>query len=357
LAGKYRIDRLIGQGAMGAVFAARHEILQKNVAIKMMTDEHAGSPEAVTRFINEARAVASIEGDHVARVLDVGQLENGRPFMAIELLEGADLEQILQQRGPLPSHEAVDLVLQALEALAEAHSLGIVHRDLKPANLFLARRRDGTSLVKVLDFGVSKRQTVPSPTPSITATTAILGSPVYMAPEQLQSAKNVDARADIWALGVVLYELLTGRPPFQGDNVAQLFVAILENPPTPVRSIRPSVPPGLEEVILRCLSRDVSHRFQNVAELAAALEPFAEGSKHPSVQHIQHIWETAPQWIRLKMTSFHLAPRRRPRLVAVAIAAMVLGTGIVGTMHLIASKPVASHTPTAPLQRTAPRSP
>jgi serine/threonine-protein kinase len=328
---------------MGAVFAARHELLQKQVAIKLMAEEHAGTPEAVTRFFNEARAAAGIEGEHVARVLDVGQLENGAPFMAIELLDGADLARVLEERGPLPVHDVIDWVLQALEALAEAHSLGIVHRDLKPANLFLARRRDGTSLLKVLDFGISKQSpAVSAGSPSITATSSILGSPMYMAPEQLRSAKTVDARADIWAIGVVLYELLSGRLPFQAENVAELFVAVLERTPPGLRTLRADVPPGLEEVVARCLARDVGERFQNVVDVAEALEPFAEKGSHPSVQRIRYVWQTAPQWTRVKMTSLHLPQLRRPRVVAVAIAGVVVGMVVAGAMHLVASRHAAT---------------
>jgi serine/threonine-protein kinase len=338
IGGKYKIERLIGKGAMGAVFAARHELLQKQVAIKLMTEEHASTPQAVTRFFNEARAAAGIEGEHVARVLDVGQLEDGAPFMAIELLEGADLSQVLEKRGPLPVLEVVDWILQALEALAEAHSLGIVHRDLKPANLFLARRRDGTSLVKVLDFGISKQPPATPAVPSITATRALLGSPMYMAPEQLRSARAVDARADIWAIGVVLYELIAGRLPFQAENVAELFVAVLEHTPLPLQTLRADVPDGLQEVVMRCLSKETAERYENVADLAEALQRFAEGGTHASVQRIRYVWQTAPQWTRSEMTSLHLPPRQRSRIVAVAVAGVLVGAGIAGTMHLLASK-------------------
>lgn len=358
LAGKYRVERLIGKGAMGAVFAARHELLQKQVALKLMTEEYAGTPEGVVRFFNEARAAAGIEGEHVARVLDVGQLENGAPFMAIELLEGADLAQVLEQRGALPASQVADWMLQTLEALAEAHALGIVHRDLKPANLFLARRRDGTSLVKVLDFGISKQRLLAGTGPSVTATSSILGLPMYMAPEQLRNAKTVDARADIWAVGVVMYELLAGRLPFRADNVAELFVAVLEHSPPPLRASGADVAAGLESVVMRCLARDPSERFQDVAALAEALEPFADGGKHPSVARVRHLWQTAPQWVRVQMASLHLPQKRRPRIVAVAIAAVLLGMGIASTVHLVASRQEAPAQPAPPVpKRTSVRPP
>ncbi len=338
--GKYKLERLIGKGAMGAVFAARHELLQKQVAIKLMTEEHAGTPQAMTRFFNEARAAAGIEGEHVARVLDVGQLESGAPFMAIELLEGEDLAQLLERRGPLPVHEVVDWTLQALEALAEAHSLGVVHRDLKPANLFLARRRDGTKLVKVLDFGISKQNTTKGSAgavASITATASFLGSPMYMAPEQLRSAKSVDARADIWAIGVVMYELLSGKLPFEAGSVPELFVAVLEQSPVSLRARRQDVPSGLEEVVMRCLAREAADRYQNVADLAEALAPFVANGTHPSVERIRYLWQTAPQWTRTEMASLHLPQTRRTRVVAVAVAGVVVGMAVAGAAHFVAT--------------------
>lgn len=192
--GKYRIERLLGAGAMGAVFAARHELLQQTVALKVMLPKIAASKPAAARFLNEARAAARIEGEHVARVLDVGHLENDVPFIALELLEGADLARVLAERGCFSQGDALLYVLQALEAVAQAHALGIVHRDLKPANLFLAQRRDGTQIVKVLDFGISKALNVQGEaSPSVlTQSSSMLGSPLYMSPEQVRSSRDVE---------------------------------------------------------------------------------------------------------------------------------------------------------------------
>jgi serine/threonine-protein kinase len=296
VAGKYRIERLLGRGGMGAVFAAHHSLLQQRVALKVMLAEHASSTEAVTRFLNEARAAARIEGEHVARVLDLGQLEDGSPFIALELLEGSDLAGVLRTRGALPATEVVDYVLQALEALAQAHALGIVHRDLKPANLFLARRRDGTDIVKVLDFGISKvadALTGAGSNPQ-THTSSLLGSPGYMAPEQLRSAKTVDARADIWAVGVILYQLLCGRPPFEGETMTEVLVAILEQPVVPPRTWRPDIPPGLESVVMGCLSRDLNARIPNVVVLAEALAPFAPQQAAASVERLRRYMPAVP---------------------------------------------------------------
>ncbi len=274
IAGKYAVERLLGRGGMGAVFAAQHLILQQRVALKLLLGELAESKEASTRFINEARAAAQIQGEHVARVLDIGQLPSGAPFMVLEYLEGSDLANVLAQRGPLPVQDVADYAIQALDALGQAHAAGIVHRDLKPANLFLTRRHDGASLVKVLDFGISKNLS-PATGQAVTSTRALLGSPSYMSPEQLRSPRDIDARADIWSMGVILYELLTGRTPFDGETLAEVFVSILEKVPPTVRTLRPDVPPGLELAVSRCMMRDPGARFQSVRELAQALSSFA----------------------------------------------------------------------------------
>jgi serine/threonine-protein kinase len=330
--GKYRIQRRIGKGAMGTVVAARHEFLQRDVALKFVSAV-AATPEILVRFRNEARALAAIQSDHIARVLDAGHLGDGTPFIALELLEGDDLEQVLEKRAPLPVRDAIDWVLQALEGLAEAHALGIVHRDLKPANLFLARRRDGTRIVKLLDFGIAK-QDPQDPlfrsTATLTATSAILGSPMYMAPEQLRDARRVDARADIWAIGTVLYELLAGRPPFVVENMAQLLLAVLEGAPEPLRGARPELPLGLEAVVMRCLLRDIEERFQNVADLADALAPYGPDTACASARRIRHIVQTAAEWTgrrveRRSPPRERLTPPRR-LAVAMAVAAIVVVT-------------------------------
>jgi serine/threonine-protein kinase len=302
--GKYRIERLLGKGGMGAVFAASHEVLGSEVALKVML-AHTKDAVAVRRFVNEARASAAIDSDHVARVLDFGQLENGTPFIAFELLEGRDLEHVLTVRGALPIDEAVDWVLQALEGLAHAHSRAIVHRDLKPANLFLADRADGTTVVKVLDFGVSKHGPVGPPGGGVTSASALLGSPAYMAPEQLRSAKSADVRSDIWALGVVLYELVTGRLPFWGESVMDVLVAVLQGAVPSLRASRPDVAPGLEEIVSRCLSRDLAERFQNVAELADALAAFAPSTGPARAQRIRRVLGSGPAVARIGRFLLH----------------------------------------------------
>jgi serine/threonine protein kinase len=289
VAGKYRIEKLLGRGGMGAVFAARDELVQRTVAIKLLLPHVNVNASSVQRFLNEARAAARIEGEHVVRVLDLGQLENGSPFIALELLVGWDFARIIATRGVLPQAEAVGYILEALEGLAQAHALGIVHRDLKPGNLFVAQRRDGTKVVKVLDFGISKvTNPLTGMSPNVrTATSSMMGTPNYVAPEQLQSAKHVDARADIWSMGVILYELLCGSLPFQAETLAQLLVAILQQPPTPLRAYQPNVPPALERVVMRCLSQDPAARYQSVLEVAEALAPFAPADARGSVERVR----------------------------------------------------------------------
>ena len=277
LAGKFRIERVLGVGGMGMVVSAMHLHLDERVAIKFLLPEALTNAEAVARFGREARAAVKIKSEHVARVIDVGALETGAPYMVMELLRGQDLSQVLRDSGALPIAVAVQYVLQACEALAEAHAIGIVHRDLKPANLFLTARADGSPCIKVLDFGISK---VSSPSGSgsdmgMTRTQSIMGSPLYMSPEQMASARDVDQRGDIWAVGCVLYELVTGRVPFEAETMPQLCTLILHTDPPPPRSIRAEVPESLDHVILRCLRKDRNQRYPDVAALAADLAVFS----------------------------------------------------------------------------------
>ena len=282
LAGKYRVERVLGVGGMGVVVAAHHIQLDEKVALKFLLPEGLENPEAVARFVREARAAVKIKSEHVARVSDVGTLDTGAPYMVMEYLDGGDLAAWLQQRGSHPVEDlAVDFVLQAGEAIAEAHALGIVHRDLKPANLFCVLRADGQLSVKVLDFGISKVTTAGAQGHDMTNTAAVVGSPMYMSPEQLQSSKGVDARTDIWSLGVLLFELLTAQVPFLAEAVTELVIKIATAPALPVRLVRPDVPAGLEQVIATCLEKDRERRFASVSELAIALKDF--GSKHARV--------------------------------------------------------------------------
>ena len=294
LNGKYRVDRVLGAGGMGVVVAATHLQLDEKVAIKFLLPEAAKQKDVVERFDREAKAAVKIKSEHVARVSDVGKLDNGAPYMVMEFLNGKDLAQMVEDHGALQIPAAVEYVLQACEALAEAHALGIVHRDLKPANLFLSHRADGSPCIKVLDFGISKMVNSLS-NPGMTKTTAVMGSPLYMSPEQMKSSKDVDHRTDIWSLGAILYELLSGNPPFIADTMPQLCLMILQEPLPPLAHVRRDVPPQLEAVIQRCQAKDPNHRFQNVAELAAALTPFVTGRARLSAERIADVLRAAPR--------------------------------------------------------------
>jgi serine/threonine-protein kinase len=292
LAGKYRVEKLLGEGGMGWVVVATHLQLEQRVALKFMHAVHSAEhPDAVARFIREARAAARIHSEHVARVSDVGTLDNGAPYLVMEYLEGQDLEALLQSRRPIPLVLAVEYAMQACEGLAEAHAAGIVHRDLKPANLFLARRSDGTVRVKLLDFGISKLAPLMGGTPDVgmTSTQALMGSPLYMSPEQLRSSKNVDRRADIWSMGVILYEMFGGRSPFEADTLPEVCARIMAEPPATLGSIKPELPPALDGVIMRCLEKDPARRFPEVASLAQALAPFGPPDARAAAERIARL--------------------------------------------------------------------
>ena len=265
------MERRLGVGGMGVVLAATHLELDEPVALKVMLPRFASDVEAASRFAREARASVKIRSEHIVRMLDVARLEDGTPYMVMEYLEGTDLAGLLATQGPLPPHSAVAYVLQACDAIAAAHALGIIHRDLKPANLFLARRGDGTQGIKVLDFGISKLSVrLSERDATLTSTSVMMGSPPYMAPEQMRSAKNVDARTDIWGLGCVLYELLVGSRPFQGTTMPELCAAIMTESPAPPGQLQPGTPKDLDAVVLRCLEKSPAARYASVAELASA---------------------------------------------------------------------------------------
>jgi serine/threonine-protein kinase len=275
LAGKYFVTRVIGRGGMGVVVEAQHAELHERVAIKVLHKRYLDNAEAVARFQHEARASVRIRGEHSARLLDIGTTAAGAPFIVMELLEGADLSQIIRS-GLLPVQEAVLYILQACEGMAEVHAHGIVHRDLKPGNLFVTRRPDGTPLVKVLDFGIAK-STLPmnDGERAVTMTLVALGTPLYMSPEQIRSSRDVDARADVWSLGAILYELLAGRPAFGGNSTANITAQVLEAQPPSVAAIRAEVSPELDRALGRALAKKPEQRFVDVAAFAKAIAPFA----------------------------------------------------------------------------------
>ncbi len=284
LLGKYKVEKLLGQGAMGYVVAARHEFLGELHALKLMQPEALKSPEAVERFMREARAYARLKSDHAVHVHDFGRLDDGAPFIAMEHLEGQDLQNVLDDRKVFPFQEAALYVLQACDAIAEAHALGIVHRDLKPSNLFLARRSNGTPCVKVLDFGISKAlEDITNAAPKLTATNTVMGTAYYMSPEQVRNSKATDHRGDIWALGVILYEFATGRVPFEGENFFDISSNAVNSQPIPPSQLRPGIPLDFDYVVLRCLEKLPEMRYQSVGELIAALSPLATAGVAPNV--------------------------------------------------------------------------
>jgi len=287
--GKYRVDEVLGVGGMGIVVAATHIHLDQRVALKFLLPTALAHSDVVARFAREARSAVKIQSEHVAKVLDVGTLSNGAPYMVMEYLDGEDLERLLARVGPLPVQDAVDYVMQACEAVAEAHGYGIVHRDLKPANLFLASRANGRPVVKVLDFGISK--SLNKADVSLTKTSAVMGSPLYMSPEQMASARHADVRSDIWALGIILYEVLTQRLAFTADSMPELVVAVLHRTPDSLRAARPDVPQGLEAVVMHCLEKEPARRFPDIAALASALAPYGRDGSGELVERISHSLE------------------------------------------------------------------
>ncbi len=276
IAGKYRVVKRLGHGGMGLVVLAEHVHLGEHVAIKVMSGVGAGSPEASARFLREARSAAKLKGEHVARATDFGILDSGAPYIVLEYLEGEDLGATLRRLGRVVTPEAVGYLLQACEGIAEAHGAGIIHRDLKPTNLFLTKRPDGSALIKVLDFGIAKStQPLSGTTSGLTGTGAMMGSPTYMSPEQLKSSKDVGPTADVWGLAVVLFELLTGKQPFNGETFPAIAGAILYVPSPDPCAERQAIPRALGDVVLKGLAKEPEDRFQSVGELARALAPFA----------------------------------------------------------------------------------
>jgi serine/threonine-protein kinase len=292
-AGKYVIDGVCGRGGLAVVLSAVHPGLGQRVAIKMLLPEWANDFDVVERFLREGRAATRIKSQHVVRVFDVDTLPSGAPYLVLEYLEGHNLDDVVSMWGPLPIETAIDWVLQACEAISEAHAVGIVHRDLKPGNLFLTRLADGSDCVKVIDFGLSKlaESFMPEGSAKLTRPNDVMGSPHYMAPEQLRAMREADERTDLWALGAVLYELIAGKTPFHGESMAELCAAVLTRVPEPLSSLRPEVPPPVEAAVQRCLEKDPAARFASAAELARALAPHGTPLSRTSCMRIERVLE------------------------------------------------------------------
>lgn len=290
LGGRIRVSGVLGAGGMGVVLEGRHLDLERVVAIKMLKPSLAKEPDALTRFVREARAAASITSRHATRIFDVGTTEAGLPYITMERLVGKGLDALLEERGRLELEEAVRVVVQAAEAIAEANERGIIHRDLKPANLFLAEAAgDGAApMVKVLDFGISKRVSTDLgvASTSLTAPHTILGSPQYMSPEQLRNARSVDERTDVWGLGVTLFELLTGVVPFASESIPELCALILTGDTPRATALRPDLPKGIDDVLASCLAKAADDRIPSVPALVAALLPFVDDETRPLAEAV-----------------------------------------------------------------------
>jgi eukaryotic-like serine/threonine-protein kinase len=339
LADRFETTRILGRGGMGTVFEARCVALTSSphspvepgamVALKLLHAKHMQNREAVARFLNEGRAAASVRGEHSARVLEVAE-HAGRPLIVMELLRGEDLSSV-QKRGPLDPSLACLFILQACEGMAEVHAVGMVHRDLKPSNLFLTQRADGSPLVKVLDFGIAKCLVQDDEQVLVQTLTAVaLGTPLYMSPEQIRSSGEVDGRADVWSLGTILYELLTGRPAFGGNTVSHITAQILERDPPPPSMVAPHLGTRFNGILSRALAKDPAARFQNVAELARQLEPHA-GPRGAGVTDRVQRWVDARRSDPSTLESYSL----QTRVATVRKQSLALVLGLVGAATLL----------------------
>jgi serine/threonine-protein kinase len=354
--GRYRVDFELGRGGMGVVLQARDQMLDRDVALKVVLPKMLRSPEAIERFGNEARSLAQLESRHVVRVLDFGAISSppscaGLPFMVLELLRGEDLFSVAARESGISPARVVRYALQACSGLAAAHAQGIIHRDLKPENLFLAVEPDGNESLKVLDFGIARSHS----RRALTRGHIGVGSPGYMSPEQVEGAGHVDPRSDIWGLGVVMYELLAHRPAFFGDNPQTLCMQILTSDVTPLLELKPSLPPALVYIVERCMAREPERRFANVAELAEALAPLDDWSPESDAERIRRrlatkeespVSQTRPQQAR-QLPSVDVVvtdpgvvpPRRSRRRLASLLLAAVLLVPVIALLPRVAQAP------------------
>ena len=353
---RYTVVRLLGHGGMGAVYEARHATLARRVAIKFLLPARAADPEALRRFENEAKAAGGLEHPNLVAVTDLGCATDGSPYLVMEFLQGQDCAALLGRLGALPVPRAVNIVRQACRGLALAHQHGIVHRDLKPENLFLTDAGDGRDLVKVLDFGIAKLRSSEAGVATGTGTT--FGTAYYMSPEQARGAGDVDQCADVWSLGIVLYELLAARRPFEGDQFLHVIHQILSATPAPLATLRPDVPAGLTAAISRAMTKDVAARLPSVKALAELLAPFDDRGTYepaPPQRALSPLEPTAPT------PPTHLPPHPAPASSAAStgrparrkwpwLAGLAVGAAIAAAAISLRRAPPAPRSGVAPAE-------
>jgi eukaryotic-like serine/threonine-protein kinase len=352
---RYKVEKRIGKGGMGVVYLAEHVLLRRKVALKTLSEGAFASEELIARFHREATAAAAVGNEHVVGVTDMGQLDDGSYFVVLEYLDGIELAHAVAEDGPFKVRRAARLIMQLCEALTAVHAAGIVHRDLKPENLFLVEKNGDRDFLKVLDFGVCKaRGTERLGERPLTRTGASLGTPQFMAPEQIENSAAADARTDIYAAGALLFFVLTGRPPFEDSALPRLFMRICSEPPPPIRASRPELPEELEAVIARAMARNPDDRFPTSEALRTALEPFATGDtpfESAQTQITAQPLPPAPTTLELLPT-----PRfRSKRIAQAAVLALLVGAALAASA--LTSRPPESSPRTAAPHPDAPSAP